>query len=83
MDYYYSTGQVAGELHVSSQTIRNLCVSGQIKAERSTGGHYRITHAELERLKALESLPPPPRATMMTASANGRQATRNELIAPP
>src|SRR5215472_10742855 len=83
MDYFLTTGQQASELKISSQTIRNLCMSGQIKAERSAGGHYRIAPTELERLKALESLPAVPRATMAAASANGRQATRNELIAAP
>ena len=64
MDAFYSTGQVARELKVTTTTIRKLCDAGAIRASRSSGGHYRIGAAELERLKKLDGLPPVPRATL-------------------
>jgi excisionase family DNA binding protein len=42
MDRYLTTGQVAQELKTSTQTVRNYCDSGVIKATKSAGGHYRI-----------------------------------------
>jgi excisionase family DNA binding protein len=84
MDFFFTTGQVADELKVSSQSIRNLCGSGQIKAERSPGGHLRIPPSELERLKALESLPAAARATISgSASRQGKPNPPNQLLAEP
>jgi excisionase family DNA binding protein len=83
MGFYFTTGQAAGELNVSSQTIRNLCASGQITAERSAGGHYRIAPAELERLKALESLPAAARATIRDPGSGRAKRNPHELLAPP
>jgi len=84
MDRYLTTGQVAQELKTSTQTIRNYCDSGVIKATKSAGGHYRIEPAELERLKSLESLPPVARATL---SGNGTRSPAkrnpNELLSEP
>jgi hypothetical protein len=78
----YSSGQVAKALRVSTQTIRNLHASGFIEADRSAGGHLRIAPAELERLKALESLPTAARTTGGN-SARQTNKTANELLAPP
>jgi excisionase family DNA binding protein len=83
MDYFFTTGQVAKELKCSDQTIRNLCASGQIAASKSPGGHYRIAPAEVERLKALESLPAVPRAALAAAAANSTRQPKHELLAPP
>jgi excisionase family DNA binding protein len=83
MDYFFTTGQVAKQLKCSDQTIRNLCASGQIAASKSPGGHYRIAPVEVERLKALESLPAVPRATMAAAAANSTRQPKHELLAPP
>jgi excisionase family DNA binding protein len=83
MDLFFTTGQVADELKVSSQTIRNLCVSGQIKAERSPGGHFRIPPSELERVKALESLPVAARATVSGSASRQTKPNPNQLLAEP
>src|SRR5215469_11622419 len=83
MDYFFTTGQAAKELKCSDQTIRNLCAGGQISASSSRGGHYRIAPAEVERLKALESLPAVPRATVPAAPANIARQPKHELLAPP
>jgi excisionase family DNA binding protein len=84
MDHYLTTGQVAQQLRTSSQTIRNYCESGVIKATRSAGGHYRIEPGELERLKNLESLPPVARATLTGDSARpAAKRNPNELLAEP
>jgi excisionase family DNA binding protein len=83
MDLFFTTGQVADELKVSGQTIRNLCGSGQIKAERSPGGHFRISPSELERLKALESLPAAARATISGNASRQAKPTPNPLLAEP
>jgi excisionase family DNA binding protein len=83
MDVFYTTGQVARELKVSNQTVRNHCASGVIKASRSAGGHFRIEPAELERLKNLGSLPSVARPAL---SENGTRPTKknpNELLAEP
>jgi excisionase family DNA binding protein len=84
MNRYLTTGQIAQELKVTNQTVRNYCDSGIISATKSAGGHYRIEPAELERLKGLDKLPPLARATI---SGNGvRPQTKknpNELLAQP
>jgi excisionase family DNA binding protein len=83
MDFFFTTGQVADELKVSTQTIRNLVTSGQIKAERSAGGHFRIPPSELERLKALESLPAAARATISGSASRQAKPNPNQLLAEP
>jgi excisionase family DNA binding protein len=83
MDFFFTSGQVAKELKVSSQTIRNLCLSGQIKAQRSPGGHFRVPPGELERLKALESLPAAARATISGSASHQAKPTPNPLLAEP
>src|SRR5215831_2573988 len=83
MDGYLTTGQVAQELKTSSQTIRNYCDSGVIKATKSAGGHYRIEPPELERLKTLESLPPVARATLSSNTRSPAVRNANELLAEP
>ena len=82
-DFYFTTGQIAEALKTSTQTIRRLCMSGQIKAERSAGGHFRIASAELERLKALEVLPPAARATIPENCTRQAKKNPHELLAPP
>jgi excisionase family DNA binding protein len=84
MDRYLTTGQVAQELKISNQTVRNYCESGVINATKSAGGHYRVEPAELERLKSLESLPAVARATL--SGNNTRLPVKrnpHELLAEP
>src|SRR6516164_907521 len=84
MDRYLTTGQVAQELKTSTQTVRNYCDSGAIKATKSAGGHYRIEPAELERLKSLRSLPPVARATLSGNSTRSpAKRNPNGLLAEP
>ena len=87
MDAFYSTGQVARELKVTTTTIRKLCDAGAIRASRSSGGHYRIGAAELDRLKHLDGLPPVPRATLATSANPGphpmSKKENNGLFADP
>jgi excisionase family DNA binding protein len=83
MDVFFTTGQVANELKVSSQTIRNLCSGGQIQAERSAGGHFRIPASELERLKALDSLPATARATISGSASRQAKSNSPQLLAAP
>jgi excisionase family DNA binding protein len=84
MDHYLTTGQVAEQLKTSTQTVRNYCESGVIKATRSAGGHYRIEPDELARLKNLESLPPVARATLSGNSTRpAAKRNPNELLSAP
>ncbi len=59
-DVYYSTGQAAHELGVSQAKIRMLCETGAIDSTSTTGGQYRISRDNVERLKS-EGLPSIPR----------------------
>jgi excisionase family DNA binding protein len=84
MDRYLTTGQIAQQLKISNQTVRNYCESDVIKATKSAGGHYRIKPAELERLKSLESLPAVARATL--SGNNTRSPAKgnpHELLSEP
>ncbi len=49
-DTFYTPEEVADYLKLSIQTIRSWINSGKIKAARF-GRQYRITGAELERIK--------------------------------
>lgn len=41
---------LARALSVSDRQVRRWCESGQIKATRTPGGHYRIPRSEIARL---------------------------------
>jgi len=57
---FYSTGQVARLLGTTQTAIRLLCETGAIAAEMTPGGQWRVSAAEVERLKR-QGLPPIPR----------------------
>lgn len=89
-DVFYSTGQAAHQLGgVSQARIRALCQSGAIAAETTPGGQWRISDAEIARLRT-EGLPPVPRATPATESSavsptatNGHARTHPRLLSNP
>jgi excisionase family DNA binding protein len=84
---FYSTGQVARQLGTTPAAVRTLCESGVIAAETTPGGQWRVSAAEVERLKR-QGLPPIPRPlpTENDPSAsngtNGRHG-HSELLAQP
>lgn len=47
----YRIGEAARLLSVSNKTIYRWESRGRIRCERSPGGHMRIAHTEIERLK--------------------------------
>ena len=51
MGRLYTIGQVAEELGVAVQTIRDWEARGRIKAVRLPGTHRRFTEEELTRVK--------------------------------
>ncbi len=55
----YRTTVAAKELCVSSHHVRRLIETGQLEAEATRGGHYRIPVEEVERLKR-DGVPPFP-----------------------
>jgi hypothetical protein len=57
---YYSTGQIGRQLGTSQDAIRAMCQSGAIQAEITPGGQWRVSAAEVERLRR-EGLPTVPR----------------------
>jgi excisionase family DNA binding protein len=87
---FFSTGQAARELGVSAAKIRTLCASGAIESTCTTGGQFRVSQEEIERLKR-DGLPPVPRPLPQQDGAQGAQAAtrarsnRGEvaLLAPP
>jgi len=56
---YYRTGQAAKKLGVSSYHVRRLCEAGEIAAEITGGGQWRISLVEIRRLRK-EGVPPVP-----------------------
>lgn len=56
---YYRTGQAAKQLDRSSHHIRQLCESGLIEAELTTGKQWKIPDYEIARLQQ-EGIPPIP-----------------------
>jgi len=58
---FYSSGKAALVLGVTQEHIRDLCSTGTIAAQSSNGGQWRISKAEVERLKR-DGLPPLARA---------------------
>jgi molybdopterin-binding protein len=65
-------GQVAELLRVSSDTVRRLVDSGQIKTARSAGGQRQIDGAALARYMA--ALPRPETPPVVSESARNRFA---------
>jgi hypothetical protein len=56
MSGYYRSGQAARVWAISPHLVRRLCEAGLIKAERTSGGQWKIPHSEVERIKK-EGLP--------------------------
>ncbi len=49
--------EAAHELGISYPTLKHWIYSGKLKATRTPGGHYRISEAELDRLRAQAPTP--------------------------
>jgi len=54
-----STGKVAQLLSVTPDTVLKWIKSGQLRARRTAGGHYRVAEHELEHLNSDGSAQPP------------------------
>jgi excisionase family DNA binding protein len=80
MEMVFTTTQAAAQLGISDATVRGLCKSGAIHATRTSGGHWRIAKDELERVKALPSIP---RVTANSDSAHAVRKNAHELLGPP
>lgn len=48
---YYRSGQAAKLWGISSHLVRRLCEGGQVRAERSEGGQWKVPYAEMERIQ--------------------------------
>ncbi len=48
---YYRSGQAAKLWGISSHLVRRLCEGGQVRAERSEGGQWKIPYSEVERIQ--------------------------------
>ena len=48
---YYRSGQAAKLWGISSHLVRRLCEGGQVLAERSEGGQWKIPYSEVERIQ--------------------------------
>ena len=73
---FYSTGQVARQLDTTLAKVRALCENHVIAAEMTPGGQWRVSAAEVARLKR-DGLPPIPRPlpverALVAANGNGR-----------
>jgi hypothetical protein len=84
---FYSTGQVARQLGTTPAVVRTLCETGAIAAETTPGGQWRVSAAEVERLKR-EGLPPIPRplpTESVSPPGNGTDGRHghSELLAQP
>jgi len=51
MPSYLRTGQAASALGISPHHVRKLCEAGQMEAEETAGGQFRIPIAEIERIQ--------------------------------
>jgi excisionase family DNA binding protein len=82
---YFTTGQAARELGVSSAQVRALAESGAVQAESTPGGQWRIPAGELDRLKreGLPSIPRPLPVDVATSRQGNGRARRAELLADP
>jgi excisionase family DNA binding protein len=72
---YFTTGQAAHQLGASQAQIRALCEGGSIASELTVGGQFRISAAELARLKreGLPAIPRPlPEEGRLAPAGNGR-----------
>lgn len=84
---FFSTGQAARELGITQTKVRALCESEAIDSVCTSGGQYRISKDEIERLKR-EGLPPIPRPlpeAVHTREVSRPRSNRGEvaLLAAP
>ncbi|MBS1982906.1 MAG: hypothetical protein JST16_01935 [Bdellovibrionales bacterium] len=81
---FYKSSDAARLLGVGQALIRNLCQLGLIECQLTAGGHYRISEAEVQRLKT-EGLPPVPHPmpansrTIQTAAPTAPAANLDRL----
>jgi molybdopterin-binding protein len=68
--HHLKIGEAAQLLRVSSDTVRRLVDSGQIKTVRSAGRHRQIDGAALARYMAAQPRPEPP--VVVSESARNR-----------
>jgi len=54
-DRMFSTGKVARLLSVTPDTVLKWIKSGQLRARRTAGGHYRVAQRDLDSLMAIVS----------------------------
>jgi excisionase family DNA binding protein len=54
---FLTTGQVASACQVSIPTVKRWIREGHLSAFQVTGGHYRITRAELDRFLTAHGIP--------------------------
>jgi molybdopterin-binding protein len=54
--------QAARRLGVSYSTFKQWIYKGSIRTVRTSGGHHRVSEAEVDRLLARQGAPPPARA---------------------
>jgi excisionase family DNA binding protein len=86
-DTFFSTGQAARELGVTQAKVRTLCESEAIDSVCTSGGQYRISRDEIERLKreGLPAIPRPLPEAVQTRSVSPKRFNRGEvaLLAEP
>lgn len=71
----YKTAEAAAQLSISQYHMRRLITVGLVDADQTEGGHWRIPHREVERLKK-EGVPPiPARVEKTTARSHENPAT--------
>lgn len=75
----YRTTVAAKELGVSSHHIRRLIETGQLDAEATRGGHYRIPVEEVERLKR-DGVPPFPQTAPGDEEPDDAPATEPKVL---
>src|ERR1700721_2386210 len=82
---YYRSGQAARVWGISSHLVRRLCEAGQIEAELSDGGQWKIPYAEVERIR-MEGIPEIPSSIEQEEAEDEDEADispESRLLAPP
>lgn len=54
---FLTTGEVAAAYSVSIPTVKRWIQEGQLKAFKTTGGHYRISRTEFQRFQMVHGVP--------------------------
>jgi hypothetical protein len=84
---YYRSGQAARLWGISSHLVRRLCEAGQIEAELTDGGQWKIPHSEVERIRK-EGIPEIPSSIEQDGVEDEEEAAVDispggHLLAPP